>query len=159
MSTTSLSKSKLWIYQADRFFTPEEEVKVNEILTNFVQNWTAHQHPVAGRFRIEHHLFISLESSEVDTQVSGCSIDSSVKMIKQIGEEFKINFFNRNNIAFIKHDEVMISSFSGFQLLLDTKILNKETKVFNNLVSSSDDLESQRLQELGSSVYKRIFNY
>jgi hypothetical protein len=33
--------------------------------------------------------------------VSGCSTDSSVRFIKSLGEKYKVDFFNRTNLAFV----------------------------------------------------------
>jgi hypothetical protein len=45
--------------------------------------------------------FIILMADEKATGVSGCSTDSSVRLIKDIEQRFGVNMFDRTTLAFV----------------------------------------------------------
>jgi hypothetical protein len=50
--------SRVWVYQASRKFTAEEENTIKEAGIQFVNGWTAHNKDLLGTFEIRHHLFL-----------------------------------------------------------------------------------------------------
>ena len=82
---------------------------------------------------------------------SGCSIDSSVAVIKAIAKQYNIDFFNRMNIAFLDGDLTQILSLAEFK-----KILTPQTIVYNNLVSTKSEYESNWTVPLSESWLARF---
>ena len=76
--------SRVWIYQSSRLFALQEVLHVEEMLKDFVHNWQSHGSPVKGYGNVFFGQFIVLMADERATGVSGCSTDSSVRLIKQI---------------------------------------------------------------------------
>jgi hypothetical protein len=77
--------SRVWIYQSDRPFNNSETFGIGKALNDFVANWKSHGVPVKGYANIFFDQFIILMADEEATGVSGCSIDSSVHVIQEIG--------------------------------------------------------------------------
>ena len=71
--------------------------------------------------------------------VSGCSTDSSVRVIKQIEELFKVDMFNRQNLAFVVKEKIQTIPLSQFQYALDNGFINEDTIYFNNVVLDKKD--------------------
>lgn len=134
--------SKVWIYQADRALSVEEVGLLNEQLEAFVADWKAHQHPVKGFGSMYYKRFLVLIADESFNDVSGCSIDSTVRLIKELEQAYNVNFFDRLKIAY-KLTEQSVGAVSKKQLLemLDKGTLSPETIVFNNLVQTKADFE------------------
>ena len=67
--------------------------------------------------------FLVVFVDEKIAQASGCSIDKSVHFVKQLEDEFHINFFDRTLIAYKEGNEIQTKSFlpAGFQLEKKTK--------------------------------------
>src|SRR5436190_11481296 len=82
--------SRVWIYQCSRLFTISEAFEIEGILNNFVTSWNSHGTPVKGYANLFYDQFIVLMADETATGVSGCSTDSSVRVIKQIEQEFTV---------------------------------------------------------------------
>lgn len=90
--------SKVWLYQADRAITSTEKEWLQEVLTKFVAEWAAHGTKLAAAGEVVGDYHIVLAVDETAYGASGCSIDTSVRFIKGLGDELGINFFNRLNM-------------------------------------------------------------
>src|SRR5215210_7938164 len=84
------NNSRVWIYQSNRLFTLHEAFEIEEMLKSFVGNWRSHGTPVTGYANLFFGQFIVLIADETRSGVSGCSTDSSVRLIKDIGQMFNV---------------------------------------------------------------------
>ncbi len=69
--------------------------------------------------------FIILMADEKATGVSGCSTDSSVRMIKEIEKRFVVNMFDRTTLAFIEKDKVQLIPMSQLQYAVDNGFIGE----------------------------------
>ena len=76
--------SRVWIYQASRRFTLSEALEIEPLLNELVSNWKSHGAPVTGYANLFFGQFIILMADEKATGVSGCRIDSSVRIIQHV---------------------------------------------------------------------------
>ena len=150
--------SRVWIYQADRTLTPAE-VKVAEDETRqFLQQWSAHGQKLICSSTLMHDRFLIISVNENHHAASGCSIDSSVHFINELGKKLEVDWFNRSKIAFIVNNEVFIESQKDLkQKIADGKI-DVDTLTFNNLVANIKELEESWLIPAGDSWLSRYFN-
>ncbi len=133
--------SKVWIYQSSRLFTMQEAFTLEDMFSNFLQNWKSHGAPVKGFANLYFGRFIVLMADETNVTVGGCSTDSSVRLIKQIEETFNVNMFDRQQLAFYIKDKIEILPFSQLQYAFNNNFINKETLFFNSIVNTKKDLE------------------
>lgn len=149
--------SRVWVYQSSRLFTMGEALEIEDLLNDFVQSWKSHGYPVKGASYLFFGQFIILMADETDTGVGGCSTDSSVRFIKEIESRFKVNMFDRNNLAFVIKDKIQLLPFSQVQYAFENKFITGETIYFNNLVASKEELETNWLIPLKESwLAKRL---
>ena len=128
--------SRVWIYQSNRKLSDKEVVFIQQKLLAFCNDWKAHQTHLISSYKVLYNRFIILLVDEQQQNASGCSIDSSVKVIKEIEIEFGIDLFNRTQIAFEQKGEIVTLSIPEFK-----KVVQSDTVVFNNLVTTKADLE------------------
>src|SRR5205085_1778366 len=83
--------SRVWVYQCSRVFTLQEAMGIEELLNEFASQWKSHGTPVKGAAYLFFGQFIVLIADETATGVSGCSTDSSVRLIKDIEQRFTVN--------------------------------------------------------------------
>jgi hypothetical protein len=74
-------QSRVWIYQSDRLFSMSEALDIEQMLEQFTSGWNYHGDPVKGFATLFFGQFIVLMADETATGVSGCSTDSSVRLI------------------------------------------------------------------------------
>jgi hypothetical protein len=143
--------SHVWIYQCNRLFTIPEALQAENLLNQFVKVWQSHGTPVKGYANIFFGQFIVIMADENATGVSGCSTDSSVRVIKEIEKLCGVNMFERTSLAFLVKNKVQLLPLSQLQYALDNKFIDAETIYFNNLVATKEELENIWLQPVKDS--------
>lgn len=133
--------SRVWIYQTSRLFSMQEAMQVEILLNNFVESWKSHGDPVKGFGKLFYGQFVVLMADERATGVSGCSTDSSVRLIKQIEQVFNVNMFDRQTLAFLVKDKVELLPMNQVQSAIDNQFITADTLYFNNLVQTKEELE------------------
>src|SRR5258706_13943764 len=93
--------SRVWVYQCNRLVTIDEALDSEELLKEFTRQWKSHGTPVKGAAHLFFGQFVVLIADETATGVSGCSTDSSVRLIKDIEQRFAVSMFDRTSMAFV----------------------------------------------------------
>jgi hypothetical protein len=137
--------SRVWIYQCTRLFTIPEALQAEDLLNQFVNGWQSHGTPVKGYVTIFFGQFIIIMADENATGVSGCSTDSSVRVIKEIEKLFGVTMFDRTSLAFVVKEKIQLLPLSQLQYAFDNKFIDAETIYFNNLVATKEELETKWL--------------
>jgi hypothetical protein len=133
--------SRVWVYQSARLFTMSEAIEIEDMLNHFVANWNSHGTPVKGFGTLFFGRFIILVADESSTGVSGCSTDSSVRLVKSIEQKFSVNLFDRQNLAFVRNDKIELIPLGQFKYAAENGFIGHETLYFNNLVQTLSELE------------------
>lgn len=135
--------SRVWVYQCSRLLSLDEAMEAEEMLKEFTLQWKSHGTPVKGDAHLFFGQFIVLMADETATGVSGCSTDSSVRLIKDIEQKFGVNMFDRTTLAFVIKDKVQLLPLSQLQYAVDNGFVTADTLYFNNLVQTKEELESK----------------
>ncbi|MEO7305950.1 MAG: hypothetical protein ABIR78_12740 [Ferruginibacter sp.] len=132
--------SRVWIYQSSRLFFISEALEMEDMLNEFVSNWNSHGAPVKGFANLFFGRFIVLMADETATGVSGCSTDSSVRLIKSIEEKFKVELFDRQTLAFVVKDKIQLLPLNQLDYAVDNNFIDGDTLYFNNTVLSKKEM-------------------
>jgi hypothetical protein len=133
--------SRVWIYQSPRLFSLAEALDIEDRLNAFTASWTSHGTPVRGYANLFFGRFIILMADESVADVSGCSTDSSVRLVKGIEEAFGVQLFDRQTLAFLRKDQVELLPLSQFRYAVENGFIGPDTLYFNNLVQTKAALE------------------
>ena len=128
-----------------------EEVRVEGMLEGFVQSWNSHGTPVKGYANLFYGQFIILMADETASGVSGCSTDSSVRLIKDIEQRFSVPMFDRLNLAFYIKDKIQIVPLAQLPYALENGFIHPDTLYFNNTAATKEELETNWLIPLKDS--------
>ncbi|MDX2048907.1 MAG: hypothetical protein SFU87_19115 [Chitinophagaceae bacterium] len=134
------NSSRVWVYQSNRPFTLSEALQVEDLLHDFATNWKSHGEPVKGYANLFFSQFIVLMADETATGVSGCSTDSSVRLMKEIEKRFNVQLFDRQLLAFVLKDKIELLPFSQLGYAVENGVINTGTLYFNNLVQTKEEL-------------------
>ncbi len=150
---------RVWIYQSTRFLQDEEIARIENILSEFVQQWTAHGNQLAGSFTVRYGLFLMLMVDEEKAMVTGCSIDKSVHLLKKIEEDLGISLFDRMQIAYRdpSSGNIHIVGRDAFSSLVKEGVVDADTVVFNNMLTLVDELDTKWEVPLKDSWHARVF--
>ncbi|MBP8793684.1 MAG: ABC transporter ATPase [Lutibacter sp.] len=149
------NSSKVWIYQSNREFSSHEGEIIKDKIESFVANWNRHGDDLNASYKIVYNQFIVLAVDEDSEGISGCSIDSSVNLIKQLEKEFDIDLTNRLNISFKDGETINVVNMGDFQKYVQQGKVTAETIVFNNMVTTKGDFESNWEVSVANSWHKR----
>ncbi len=144
-------ESRVWVYQSSCEFNDEESGSVKDLISEFIHQWQSHGIPVVGAGYLFFNRFIILMADEKATGVSGCSTDSSVRMIKEIEKKFGVDMFDRKALAFILNDKITVLPVDDLQKAFDGHLLNGDTLYFNNLVQTKEELGNKWIQPVKDS--------
>ena len=115
-------EAKVWVYQADRPLTVTEQNEILGLATEFVAKWSTHGTALKAKAAIipPFHLILSVDG---DVQASGCSIDSSVRFVKSLGQNLQIDFFNRLKSVIVQpNNGAQIISYHDLKDHLSAKV-------------------------------------
>lgn len=134
--------SRVWIYQSNRCFTLNEALEIEESLDEFCNQWLSHGNEVTSYANLFFGQFLVFLSADKDVKVSGCSTDSSVRFVKELGTQFNVDFFDRTNLAFVIKDKIQLLPLNLLQYAFENKFVNGDTLFFNNLALTKMELEN-----------------
>jgi hypothetical protein len=144
-------ESRVWIYQSSRFFSLQEALEIELMLKNFTTQWNSHGDKVKGTGHLFFGQFVALLADETAAGVSGCSTDSSVRLIKDIEQKFGVNMFDRLHLAFVIKEKIQLLPLAQLQYAHDHEFINGDTLYFNNLVQTKKELEEKWMIPLKES--------
>jgi hypothetical protein len=147
--------ARIWIYQAEQKLSAEKQAFINNFLTQYCEQWKAHGAPLKSSFSIQRDYFIIMAADENFNSTSGCSIDDSVRAIKEIEQQTGIGFFNRNLVAFEVNNGVMLVPLGQLKEKFVSGMWNGETPTFNNLVDTKAKLANEWVMPAGKTCLKR----
>jgi len=129
-------QAKVWSYQADRLLTDTEVQWINEQLNPFLAEWAAHGTKLKAYGEVMNHAHLILAVDESAHNASGCSIDTSVRFIKQLEKELQVSFFNRLKMLTLSNGQFAYVNYG------DLANLPAETIVFNNTISTASEFKN-----------------
>jgi hypothetical protein len=140
------SESRVWVYTSNRELTIEEVEFASTELSNFVATWNAHGKVLNADSMVLFNRFLILTVDERFAAASGCSIDSSVKVVKFLGQKLKIDFFDRLKIYIEKESEFKRIPFSDLKSFSDWNY-------FNPMIISLGELRTDWYSSVKESVF------
>ncbi|MEO7265361.1 MAG: hypothetical protein ABIW38_10630 [Ferruginibacter sp.] len=143
--------SRVWIYQSSRLFFISEALEMEDMLNDFVKNWHSHGTPVKGFANLFFGRFLIFMADETASGVSGCSTDSSVRLVKEIEKKYDTDMFDRQLLAFIVKDKIEQIPLSQLSYAMENNFITDNTLYFNNTVLSKKQLETEWIIPLKES--------
>lgn len=133
--------SRVWIYQSSRLFLLSEALEIEELLGKFTAEWKSHGDDVDAYGNLFFGRFLVLMADESRVGVGGCSTDASVRFVKQLGERFGVDFFDRTMLAFFVKEKIELLPLGQLSYAVQNSFINGDTPYFNNLVQTKKELE------------------
>ena len=128
--------ARIWIYQSNRSFTEEEQKEIEQGLSDFLRQWTAHGSDLHAGFEIKYKRFIIIGLDQASASASGCSIDASVHYIQHLEQKYDVTLLDRMNVSFKQGEHIAYKPLQDFKKMAKAKSVSKNTIVFNNLVAT-----------------------
>ncbi len=133
--------SRIWIYQSNRSFTDNEIQELEESLSNFLKEWTAHGSHLHAGFEIKYKRFIVIGLDQTNASASGCSIDASVHFVQSLEKKYNVELLDRMNVSFKQGEFIAYKPLKDFKKMAKDKSVSPNTIVFNNLVATKQEYQ------------------
>lgn len=150
--------ARVWIYQTSRALNDEEVKQAENAGNDFVLAWNAHGAAMQAGFLVLYNRFVVLVADETAVKASGCSIDSSVRLIKALEQHFNIELLDRINLAY-RDESGNISTLhmNDFRQAIAAGEITPETIVFNNLIETAEQMKTAWEVPAKESWHRQLF--
>ncbi len=150
--------SRIWIYQSDRKFRNPETLLIRNETIKFLEEWNAHGTELKAGFSIQKNHFLIIGVDESFAKASGCSIDSSVGLMRKLNGYMDIDFLNRELVSTQNtDDEIVQYTLKEIPEKVNSGEITPDTLVFNNLIQTVGELRDNWLIPARDSWMKRYF--
>lgn len=119
-----------------------EALEIEALVNKFCGEWQSHGDEVKAYGNLFFGQFLVLMADESHTKVGGCSTDSSVRFVKELGNQFNVDFFDRNHLAFVTKDKVQLLPMTQLQYAFENNFITPDTIYFNNTVHTKSEMET-----------------
>lgn len=133
---------RVWVYTSDRPLTQAEQDHIYQKVTAFCKEWAAHGAQLKSQFELISDHFLVLAVDEDFEAASGCSIDTSVQIFRELSQDLNIDLFNRMNLAFSIADEVKIIKMAELNTAVQEGLINEDTFFYDNSISDLNSLRN-----------------
>ena len=128
-------EARLWLYGARAPLSAAQVAVVGRRLAEFVAGWQAHRQPVHSAFSVVAARFLVL-AGHCPTGLSGCGIDASVRVLKQLQAADGIDLLARHLVYYQHGADVVAAPRAEFARLVAAGTVGPETIVFDTTLTA-----------------------
>ncbi len=150
--------SRVWIFQADVELNDTLATEMKQELYGFLQEWTAHNSTLYTSGDIFYNRFIVIMVDERYQNASGCSLDTLNRFLSHLEKKYSVGLLDRMAVAYQRPGSDKIETVHLHQLSQFAKEgnIDENTFVFNNLVKSKAEFESNWKTPIADSWHQRF---
>ena len=147
----------VWIYQSNRVLNDQEAESLLESGAEFATNWSTHGKSLEASVLLVEKLFVIIRVDKNHLAASGCSIDKSVKWVKDTEEALGITLLDRLQVAWIENgDQLKYGKPTEFEASVKAGNAHAGTMIFNNTVTSGLTMLTQWMIPASQSWLSRF---
>ena len=139
--------AKCWIYILEKniYFKSDE---INLILKSLCEKWKSHNNEVVSSFQIYRDRYIILFAEE---GISGCSIDSSNRLLRYELDRLNINVMPNSKIGIFIENKIKLEDRSSIINLIQANKLRPNDKMINTTVTNKKEYNKNWILEINKS--------
>ena len=149
--------ARVWIYQASRPLTSAETVGLLPALARFAEEWTSHGRSLLASAEVLHQHFLVLGLDEAVAGASGCSIDASVRFVRQVEQHLGLELLDKSRLAMIENGQVQLLDRRELKAAVASGMLTPDTLYFDNTLATKGELDTQWPRPAGQTWLARYF--
>ena len=154
--------ARVWVYQANRPLTDGEVKWIETDLQPALNQWAAHGQPLLASALVLENRFVVVGVDEGYNLPSGCSIDSSVRTLRQIGQQLgnttsAVDLFDRSAAVQSIDGSVIAYPLATIKAAVANGLLTPDTVLFNTLVKTKAEFLANWHIRSADSWLKRYF--
>ena len=126
-------ESRMWFYGLAAPLTDQQAEVLKTLMSDFVGQWKAHVAQLAAAYRLIGNQCLILVVDERQQQATGCSIDKSVHLLMEFGQQYGIDFFNRMLVFTANENGIQAYTPTALKAALVGGQITPETPVMHTL--------------------------
>ena len=126
-------ESRMWFYGLQQPLTDKQAEVLRELMNDFVGQWKAHGAQLAAAYRLIGNQCLILAVDERQQQATGCSIDKSVHLLMEFGQQYGLDFFNRMLVFTADENGIQAHTPTALKTAVSEGIITPETPVMHTL--------------------------
>lgn len=150
-------QSRVWIYASQIPFNEDQLRFISDLLTEFTEDWQAHGASLKASYELKYSQFIIIGVDESHHAPSGCSIDKSVQIIKNIESELGIELMNRMIVYILQNDNVQMAQLKDLNTLIASGQLGADSQVFDNTITTFEAFQKEWIKPAKNTWIQRYF--
>ncbi|RZK90494.1 MAG: hypothetical protein EOO62_34985 [Hymenobacter sp.] len=136
-------QARVWIYQASRPLLEEELMPLLPRLAAFAEEWTSHGRQLAASAQFLHRQFLVIGLNEAVAGASGCSIDASVRFVRELEHHLDIDLLEKSRMAFLTDGRLQLLNRRELRAAVVAGQVTASTLYFNNTLTTKAELDVQ----------------
>lgn len=149
--------ARIWIYQAERKLNEQELKTIRLRLSQFCEGWSTHGNGLPTSFELFDDQILVLAVDESGLGASGCSIDSSVRVLRELESQLGINLTDQGKVSVRNSDgNLKVFPALGLKSKVQAGELTLEQEVINPMIRTKADLH-QLWQPVRNSWLNKYF--
>lgn len=138
--------SRVWVYQSQTPIAKKDQEDIYKKLKLFISGWATHGTDLFGGAEIIDDYFIILCVDENRVPASGCSIDTSVRFIKDLENAFDLKLFDRMHVLTEENGSKSIVHFSDLSK-------HPNAYVYNPMIQTLGELRNNWKIKISESTF------
>ena len=139
--------AKCWIYILEKNINFKSD-EINLILKSLCEKWKSHNNEVVSSFQIYRDRYIILFAEE---GISGCSIDSSNRLLRYELDRLNINVMPNSKIGIFIENKIKLEDRSSIINLIQANKLRPNDKMINTTVTNKKEYNKNWILEINKS--------
>ena len=152
-SSDFADNSKIWVYFSNRAFSDSEFQDIQKQFDDFSSQWKSHGAAMKNAMMLIDNQIAVISVDESLHAVSGCGIDASVKVIKDIETKYDVSFFERNWVFYKEKEALKKMQLSEFKIFCKS---NPNIQVVNPYFNNLNEIRTHFYMKIEDSLYKNF---
>ena len=133
--------SRVWVYVSVRKFTADEQALIQSALKDFCGEWATHGNGMPTSFEILHEQLLVLAVDESQLGASGCSIDSSVRTLRNLEQHLGVNLVDQGKLTLRNQSgQLQVLPALGIKSRISNGEITSDLEVIHPQVQTKADL-------------------
>lgn len=145
--------ARIWIHGFANPLADADRKFVEEKLNAFLPSWNSHGSPVRASFRIIENRFL-VTAAECPGGLSGCSVDSFFRVLKEIAGSSELNPLESDLVYFRDREgQIQAHRHLDFFKTVESGAVTPDTRVFDTLLEHLSDFRKGRFERTFSESW------
>lgn len=145
--------ARIWVHGFAHPLTAGDTEFIRKKLQAFLPAWKSHGRPVRADYRIVDDRFL-ITIAECPGGISGCSVDSFFRVLKDIQETSELNPLESDLVYFRDNEgKIQAHRHLDFYETVESGVITPETPVFDTLLQKLSDFRQGHFERLFSESW------